>query len=60
MPDIELIKQAVREVLNELIKEKDICIPRFISVDVPVPKFTEYAVKIPVIEEVFYTKKENN
>ena len=48
------LKQAIREVLMEMAKE-DFHFARFVSQDVPVPKFVEYTVKVPVIEEVFHT-----
>ena len=52
--DKEELKQAIREVLMEMSKE-DFHFARFVSQEVPVPKFVEYRVKAPIIEEVFHT-----
>lgn len=49
--DIDAIKEILRQVIREEVKEMELNYPKFIPVDVPVPKFTEYKVSIPVIEE---------
>ena len=46
----EELKQAIREVLQEM-EGRELYYAKFVPVDVPVPKFNEYKVSIPVVEE---------
>ena len=53
----QIISEEIRKALQEEIKQRDIVYPVFIPQNVPVPKFTEYKVNIPVIEEKYYVLK---